>query len=77
MNTTAIPHSIRPKYGPLPVACAITGLGRTKIYELAGKGCFKLVKAGGRTLVDIDSALEWLALQPAPTLRAPKEKKAA
>lgn len=49
-----------PKYAPIPRACYITGLGRSTIYKLAGNGTLRLIKAGGRTLVDIDAALEYM-----------------
>lgn len=33
----------------------VTGLGRTKLYELIGDGKLKVVKVGRRTLVRTDS----------------------
>ncbi|WP_426265163.1 helix-turn-helix domain-containing protein [Sphingomonas sp. PWP1-2] len=33
----------------------VTGLGRTKLYELIGNGRLKTVKIGRRTLVSTDS----------------------
>jgi hypothetical protein len=50
-----------PKYAPISRASEITGLGRSTIYKLAGQGTLRLIKAGGRTLVDVVHALEWLA----------------
>lgn len=57
-----------PKYAPIPRACYITGLGRSTIYKLAGDGALRLVKAGGRTLVDIDAALKYMATLPVATI---------
>jgi excisionase family DNA binding protein len=65
-----------PKYAPIPRACYITGLGRSTIYKLAGDGTLRLVKAGGRTLVDIDAALKYMATLPLASI-APFQKPAA
>ncbi len=53
-----------PRYAPIPKACQITGLGRSTIYKLAGEGTLRLIKAGGRTLVDLDHALAWMETLP-------------
>ena len=53
----------RMRLGPLPDAIAFRvnevaimgGPKRTKLYQLAAQGRLKLVRAGGRTLVDGDS----------------------
>ena len=36
-------------------ACKALGLGRTKIYELIGKGRLRTVKIGRRTLISTES----------------------
>jgi len=56
-------HAI-PRYAPIPRAIEITGLSRSFIYLLAGQGKLRLVKAGGRTLVDMDHAMQWMATLP-------------
>jgi hypothetical protein len=33
-------------------ACAMSGLGRTKLYELRAAGALRFLKVAGRTLVD-------------------------
>jgi excisionase family DNA binding protein len=69
-----------PKYAPIPRACDITGLGRSTIYKLAGDGTLRLVKAGGRTLVDIEHALAWMATLPEASIapaRGPKPQATA
>lgn len=53
-----------PRYAPIPRAIEITGLGRSTIYKLAGQGKLRLVKAGGRTLVDMEHAMHWMATLP-------------
>jgi excisionase family DNA binding protein len=63
-----------PKYAPIPRACDLLGLGRTKIYALAGEGLIRIVKAGGRSLVDIEQALAWMATLPAAEI-APQTRK--
>ncbi len=60
-----------PKYAPIPKACDIIGLGRSTIYRLAGEGTLRLVKAGGRTLVDMEHALAWMATLPMASISAP------
>jgi excisionase family DNA binding protein len=44
----------------VPTALAITGIGRTKLYELINEGTIKIVRVGRRTLVNYKS-LEALA----------------
>ena len=65
MPTT--PHNelthMRPRFGKIPAAMAYSGLGRTKLYEVAGShpGLFK--KSGASTLVDfflLDQVLDGL-----------------
>ncbi len=36
-------------------ACTASGLGRTTLYKLAGEGRLRLIKIGGRTLVEASS----------------------
>jgi len=65
-----------PRYAPIPRACDLLGIGRTKLYDYAGKGLIRVVKAGGRSLVDIEQALAWMATLPAAEI-APQSRKAA
>ena len=39
----------------VPDACRMAGIGRTLLYKLAQEGRLRLLKAGGRTLVDAAS----------------------
>ena len=68
--------NIIPKFASIPIACSIIGLGRTSLYNEAGKGSFKVVKAGGKPLVDMESALAWMATLPLAQIAAPKTKAA-
>lgn len=36
-------------------AITVTGLGRTKIYELLGKNALRSIRVGGRRLIVVDS----------------------
>jgi excisionase family DNA binding protein len=53
-----------PRYAPIGRACDLLGIGRTKIYAYAGDGLIRIIKVGGRSLVDIDQALAWMATLP-------------
>jgi excisionase family DNA binding protein len=61
------------KYAPVPRAIEILGVGRTKLYELAGEGHLRTVKVGTRTLVDIEHALAWFATLPTAKIAAPRQ----
>jgi hypothetical protein len=41
-------------------ALRVAGLGRTKLYELAGRGLVRAVKADGKTLIDAQSLRDYL-----------------
>ncbi len=76
MNPQSLPDDHRtPRYAPIPKACDLLGIGRTKLYDYAGQGLIRIVKAGGRSLVDIDHALGWMATLPAASI-APQSRKA-
>lgn len=62
-----------PRYAPIPQASKLIGLGRSTIYKLAGERKLRLVKAGGRTLVDVDHAMEWLSTLPLANIATSKE----
>lgn len=66
MNTVTplAPSNSIPRYAPIPRAIAITGLSRSTIYKMAGQQKLRLVKAGGRTLVDMEHAMNWMATLP-------------
>ena len=65
-----------PRYAAIPRACEITGLGRSTIYKLAGSGTLRLIKAGGRTLLDVEHALSWMATLPLATIAPPHKPNA-
>jgi excisionase family DNA binding protein len=45
-------------------ACAVAGIGRTKIYQAISEGSLKARKCGKRTLVLRDDLLDFLASLP-------------
>jgi excisionase family DNA binding protein len=57
MNTT----DMDPLTVTVPTACQVTGLGRTKLYELIASGALKSTTIGTRRLVDYASVKALLA----------------
>lgn len=57
-------NDFQPRYAPIPLACKILGFQRTKMYELAGAGAIRIVKVGGRSVVDMAVALAFMATLP-------------
>ena len=46
----------------VPEACRITGIGRSKLYELIRDGKIRTIKVGAMTLVPVSSLAEFLGL---------------
>ena len=44
---------ITPQYASIPDWCRLSGMGRTRTYEEAGAGNLRIIKVGGRPLVDV------------------------
>jgi excisionase family DNA binding protein len=63
-----------PAFATIAEASRLIGLQRTSIYKLAGAGSLRLVRAGGRSLVDIEHALAWLRSQPDAEISAPRKR---
>jgi hypothetical protein len=61
----------------IPSAASMTGLGRTRIYELIGAGVLDARKAGRRTIIMGDSLRAYLSTLPPASVRAPRQKAAA
>lgn len=49
-----------PKWGSIRRWCAISGIGKTKSYELIARKILRAAKVDGKTLVDIEGGLDWL-----------------
>src|SRR5690242_4619844 len=71
------PNTTRPKYGPLQTWLALSGLGRSKTYELLGNGTLRAVKVGKRLLIDVEHGLATLDALPAAEIRVGRPRKAA
>ena len=41
-------------------ACRITGIGRSKLYELIGRGEIETIKIGAMTLIPVESLREFI-----------------
>ena len=55
---------------PIREACAVSGIGRTKIYALIAEGKLEARQCGGRTLIPAESLRSFLgSLPPAPIRR--------
>ena len=59
MSTTTTP-----KFGPIPVWMATSGMSRSGTYEALGDGRLRAVKLGSKTLVDFEHGLAYLASLP-------------
>ena len=68
MSTQQIHNS---EFLSVPDACAMVGIGRTKLYALLAEGQITARKAGTRTLIERASLTAWAAALPAATFRAP------
>jgi excisionase family DNA binding protein len=54
---------------PIREACAVSGIGRTKIYDLIAKGRLDARQCGGRTLIPAESLRAFLDNLPAAPIR--------
>ncbi|WP_232496204.1 helix-turn-helix domain-containing protein [Novosphingobium kaempferiae] len=45
----------------IPEACRLTGIGRSKLYELIADGTIEVVKVGAMTLIPFDSLKQLIA----------------
>lgn len=63
-------NTITPRYAPIPEWGVLSGLGRTKTYELLGDGTLRAIKVGARLLIDVEHGLAVLAAMPAAQIRA-------
>jgi len=63
--TQALAHTIAD-------AAKVSGIGRTKLYELIGAGKLDARKAGARTLIPAESLRSYLASLPTADIRVGK-----
>jgi excisionase family DNA binding protein len=53
-------NQLEPLSVDIPEACRLTGLGRSKLYELLSNGEIASVKVGKRRLIKVASLRSWL-----------------
>jgi hypothetical protein len=64
--------AIEPAFLPIPAACTFLGLRPTSIYRLVGLGKLQAVKAGGRTLLVMQSLRDYAASLPPAEIKTRK-----
>lgn len=55
------PYRTEPLTVRIPEACRLTGIGRSKLYELIADGSIDIVKVGGMTLIPFESLKRLIA----------------
>ncbi len=73
-NQTATPQPLMPRYGTIDTWIALSGMGRRTTYDELGRGNLKAIKAGTRTLINIQAGMAWLESLPPAQIRAPKQR---
>jgi excisionase family DNA binding protein len=68
---------MQPKFASIQDWLKISGLGRTTVYHLIAEGKLKAIKAGTRTLIDVEHGLVWLHALPPADIKCAREYKAA
>lgn len=77
-NTPSQPVAgVTPKYGTIETWMALSGMGRRATYDALGNGHLKAVKAGSRTLINIEKGITWLESLPPAQIRPQKPRKVA
>jgi hypothetical protein len=67
-----VAESIYPAFASIRRWCELSGLGRSVVYVMLGDGRLRAVKAGNRTLIDVQAGLAYLNALPSATIRAPR-----
>ncbi|MAI89212.1 MAG: hypothetical protein CBB65_01850 [Hyphomonadaceae bacterium TMED5] len=63
-NSQSTDSKLRPAFATIKDWVTISGISRSKTYELLNIGDLKAVRVGGRTLIDVEAGLDWLGQQP-------------
>lgn len=58
-------------YATITRWCHLSGMGRTRTYEEAALGNLRIIKVGGRSLVDVPHGLAWMRSLPTAQIRPP------
>jgi hypothetical protein len=53
-----------PAFAPVPEACRILGISRTRLYDLARRDPAIIVQVGGRSVIDIPRAVALIDAMP-------------
>lgn len=76
--TTPTTTNATPAYASISAFCGMTGIRRSKLYELLGTGDLHAVKAGRSTLIDVQHGLGYMrALPPAVVRPAHRRRRTA
>lgn len=65
IDDSVVPHA----RGPIPItvrvpeACRLTGIGRSKLYELIAGGEIEIVKVGTITLIPLSSLMHFIEVR--------------
>ena len=69
MSPTQNTAADTPHYGTVQTWLKMSGISRTRTYQLIGEGLIPTRKVAGRTLIDIRAGLAWIANQPPAQVR--------
>ena len=67
---------MQPQFATIENWSAMTGLGRTHVYHLLSAGHLRAVKAGRRTLIDVEHGLAWMRSRPAAEIHCTPARRA-
>lgn len=74
MNAAPVPA---PKFCTIEHWLAMSGMGRRSTYEALARGDLRAVKAGSRTLIDVENGLAWINSLPPARIRPMKREQVA
>ena len=66
-----------PRYASISGWCALSGMGRSSVYEALGRGDLRAIKLGVRTLIDVEHGLGWLASMAAAKITTGRSRRSA
>ena len=58
-----------PAYAVMKEAVQISGMSKSAIYEKLGDKAFRAIKVNSRTLIDVQSMLDWMSKLPEAKIR--------
>jgi hypothetical protein len=70
------PSGVAAKYAPLSDWFIISGMKRTATYEALGRGDLRAIKFNGRTLMDVEHGLAYMARLPEAKITTGRRKHA-